>query len=160
MNADERRQRLDAVTERIIGCALDVGHSLGCGFLEKVYENALAIELRRKGLDVEQQHAVAVYYEGEVVGDFVADLLVEGQVVVELKAAKSLDDVHLAQVLNYLKATGLTVCLLINFGKPRVEVKRVVSGFRVGVRRRWSAATTILCGSICGDNTCSNPKTN
>jgi len=106
-----------------------VGHALGCGFLEKVYENALAIELRRRGLKVDQQHGVAVYYEGEVVGDFVADLLVEGQVVVELKAAKSLDDVHMAQCLSYLKATRLTVCLLINFGKPRVEVKRIVSGF-------------------------------
>ncbi|HUT75813.1 MAG TPA: GxxExxY protein [Armatimonadota bacterium] len=129
MNADERRRALDAVTERVIGCALHVGHTLGCGFLEKVYENALAIELKRKGLGVEQQHGVAVRYEGEMVGDFVADLLVEGQVVVELKAAKSLDDAHMAQCLNYLKATGLTVCLLINFGTPRVEVKRVVSGF-------------------------------
>jgi len=140
MTADERRERLDAVTERVIGCALDVGHALGCGFLEKVYENALAIELRHRGIKVEQQHGVAVYYGGEVVGDFVADLLVEDQVVVELKAAKALDDVHMAQCLNYLKATGLTVCLLINFGKPRVEVKRIVSGFRVGVGRRWSAA--------------------
>jgi len=106
-----------------------VGHSLGCGFLEKVYENALAIELRRKGLEAEQQRAVTVFYEGEVVGDFLADILVEGEVVVELKATKSLDDVHMAQCLNYLKATGLTVCLLINFGQPRVEVKRIVSGF-------------------------------
>jgi len=108
---------------------LDVGHALGCGFLEKVYENALAIELQRRGVKVEQQHGVAVYYGGEVVGDFVADLLVEDHVVVELKAAKAVDDVHMAQCLNYLKATGLTVCLLINFGKPRVEVKRIVSGF-------------------------------
>lgn len=106
-----------------------MGHALGCGFLEKVYENALAIELRRGGLQVEQQHGIAVYYEGQVVGDFVADMLVEGQVVVELKASKLLDDVHMAQCLNYLKATGLCVCLLINFGKPKVEVKRIVSGF-------------------------------
>jgi GxxExxY protein len=129
MNADERRQALNAITERVIGCALDVGHALGSGFLEKVYENALAVELSRRGLKAEQQHAVQVHYGGVVVGDFVADLLVENEVMVELKAVKSLDEIHVAQCLNYLKATGLKVCLLFNFGQPRVEVKRIVNHF-------------------------------
>lgn len=127
MNAD--RRRLDEITESIIGCAYTVGNVLGCGFLEKVYENALKVELEREGIPVSQQHPVTVRYGGESVGEYVADLLVEGEVMVELKAVKSLEEVHLAQCLNYLKATGLKVCLLINFGKPRVEIKRIVNEF-------------------------------
>lgn len=101
---------------------------MGNGFLEKVYENALAYEVRKAGLAVAQQHRIEVLYDGNViVGEFVADLLVEERVLVELKAVKALDDVHMAQCLNYLKATGLPVCLLINFGRPRVEVKRIAN---------------------------------
>ena len=114
------------LTERIIGCAFEVSNTLGCGFLEKVYENALAVQLRKSGLRVQQQSPIMVYYQDELVGDFAADLLVDGSIVVELKAAKALDDVHLAQCLNYLKATGLTLCLLLNFGSPKLEIKRVV----------------------------------
>lgn len=125
MDADERR--LNEVTERIIGCAYDVANGLGCGFLEKVYENAMRIELRRAGLVALQQHPIPVSWRGEIVGDYYADLLVEGCVVVELKAVKAFDDVHMAQCLNYLKATGLRICLLINFAKPKIEVKRIVS---------------------------------
>jgi len=117
---------LNALTERIIGCAFEVSNTLGCGFLEKVYENALAVQLRKSGLRVQQQSPIMVYYQDELVGDFAADLLVDGSIVVELKAAKALDDVHLAQCLNYLKATGLTLCLLLNFGSPKLEIKRVV----------------------------------
>ena len=127
MNADTHR--LNQITEHIIGCAYTVGNQLGCGFLEKVYENALAHELRKAGLGADQQQAIEVRYDGVVVGDYMADLLVEKCVVVELKAVKALDDVHLAQCLNYLKATGLHVCLLINFGNPKVEVRRVVLNF-------------------------------
>jgi GxxExxY protein len=127
MNADGRR--LDEITERIIGSAYVVSNSLGSGFLEKVYENALAHELRKSGFLVEQQKGIVVHYDGIVVGEYVADLLVEKSVLVELKAVKALDDIHLAQCLNYLKATGLKVCLLINFGTPRVQVKRVVSQY-------------------------------
>ncbi len=122
MNATQ----INEITEKIIGCAYIVGNALGCGFLEKVYENALAIEIAKTGLRIEQQHGVNVEYSGHVVGEFAADLLVEGCVLVELKAARALDDIHRAQCLNYLKATGLTVCLLINFGRPKVEVKRLV----------------------------------
>ena len=129
MSADKRRSDINEITRRIIGCAYEVGNVLGCGFLEKVYENALANEVRKAGLDVKQQHGIEVHYDGVLVGDYAADLLVEGCVLVELKAVKALDDIHFAQCLNYLKATSLSICLLINFGKARVEVKRVVRDF-------------------------------
>src|SRR5688572_12847549 len=120
---DTDKERLNALTERIIGAAFRVGNVLGCGFMEKVYENALAHELRKAGLSVEQQHAIAVTYDGMVVGDYVADLVVEGSIIVELKAIKSLDDIHAAQCINYLAATKMPLCLLINFSR-KVEVKR------------------------------------
>jgi GxxExxY protein len=126
MSADHRGWPLEQVTETIIGGAFRVSNELGVGFLEKVYENAIAIELREAGLSVEQQKSVKVNYRGHVVGDYVIDLLVENQIVVELKHAKSLNDAHLAQSLNYLKATGYKLALVINFGSPRVEVKRVI----------------------------------
>ena len=126
MTSEERRSEINRVTERIITCVYRVSNTLGSGFLEKVYENALAIELRKNGLKVEQQHPIRVFYSSEPVGDFAADLLVEDCVIVELKAARSLDDIHSAQCLNYLKATGLTICLLVNFGRPRVEIKRLI----------------------------------
>jgi GxxExxY protein len=129
MSTVVQKQRLNEITEQIIGCAFTVGHVLGCGFLEKVYENALAHELRRQRLTVQQQHAISVYYDEIIVGDYVADLLVEACVVVELKATGKTDDVHLAQCLNYLHATGLSICLLLNFGKPKVEVRRIVRDF-------------------------------
>ncbi|MEN6450057.1 MAG: GxxExxY protein [Thermoguttaceae bacterium] len=119
--------RLNELTERIIGCAYAVSNGLGAGFLEKVYENALAHELRKSGLHTDQQQPIKVTYDGTVVGDYLADLLVENSVIVELKAAKALDDIHFAQCINYLKATGMTVCLLINFGRPKIEIKRFVN---------------------------------
>ena len=115
------------ITERIIGCAFEVRKQLGNGFLEKVCENALAHELRLIGLDVLQQHPLKVEYKGVIVGDYVADLLVGGVILVELKAAKAIDDAHVAQCLNYLQATGLRICLLLNFGPRGVEVRRLVS---------------------------------
>jgi GxxExxY protein len=115
---------LNLLTEKIIGCAYKVSNELGCGFLEKVYENALAHELRKADLSAEQQKPIIVRYDGVVVGEYVADLVVEGCVLIELKACKSLDDIHSAQCLNYLKATNFPVCLLINFGRPKVEIKR------------------------------------
>jgi GxxExxY protein len=129
MDADERRSRLDQITEKIIGCAHQVSNALGTGFLEKVYENALAIELRQAGLQVIQQQRIEVRYRDVLVGDFVADLFVNGAVIVEIKAVKALDDIHTAQCLNYLKATALHVCLLINFGTSKATVRRVVNGF-------------------------------
>jgi GxxExxY protein len=116
--------QLNELTRRIIGCAYTVANVLGCGFLEKVYENALAHELRKCGLKVAQQYAIPVYYDGTLVGDFAADLLVEDTVLLELKAAIEYHSVFTAQCLNYLKATGFSICLLINFGKSKVEIKR------------------------------------
>ena len=121
MHTDE--EMLNQITERIIGCAFTVANVLGCGFAEKVYENAMVHELRKSGLSVEQQKAITVAYDGVIVGEYLADLVVEGAVLVELKSVRSLDDVHAAQCLNYLAATGIPICLLLNFGK-RVEVKR------------------------------------
>jgi GxxExxY protein len=95
------------------------------GFLEKIYEDALAHELRKIGLRVTQQHPVQVEYDRVLVGEYFADLLVEDCIVVELKAVKVLDKAHWVQCLNYLKATALRLCLLLNFGKPRVEIKRI-----------------------------------
>ena len=113
------------LTEKIIGAFYKVYNTLGYGFSEKVYENALAYELRKLGLKVEQQARIVVYYESEVVGEYQADLVVNGVVIVELKAARQLADEHEAQLLNYLKATPIEVGLLLNFG-PKAEIKRKV----------------------------------
>jgi GxxExxY protein len=126
MNAETRREKFDQTTEKIIGCCYTVISILGSGFLEKVYENALAHEIRKTGMTVVQQHPVKVIYDGLEVGDFVADLLADGQILVELKAVRALDNIHRAQCLNYLKATGYCVCLLVNFGAPKIEIRRIV----------------------------------
>lgn len=119
----------ELLSEKIIGAAYTVANILGPGFLEKVYENALSHELCKIGVEVKQQHSVSVYYDGIVVGEYIADLLIENEILVELKAVRGLDNVHMAQCLNYLKATGLRVCLLINFGTAKIEVKRIVNNF-------------------------------
>ena len=129
VNARKEREEINGITERVIGCAFTVSNMLGSGFIEKVYENALAHELRKAGLDIGQQHHIQVQYDGVIVGDFVADLLVEEKVLVELKAVKGLQELHTAQALNYLKATGLEACLLLNFGRPKLEIKRLVHHF-------------------------------
>jgi GxxExxY protein len=112
-------------TRSIIGAAMKVHGRLGMGFVEKVYENALLFELERSGLAVERQKSMEVLYEDRIVGQFVADLVVEGRVIVELKAVTSLCDEHRAQCVNYLRATGLNVCMLLNFGRRRLEYKRL-----------------------------------
>lgn len=113
------------LTEKIIGCAFAVGNKLGCGFLEKVYENALSHELRKVGFRVSQQQKVDVLYDGISVGFYEADIVVDGRIIIEVKAVRTLEDAHKAQCLNYLKATGIRLGLLINFGTTRFEVKRV-----------------------------------
>jgi GxxExxY protein len=118
-------EELNTLTEKVIGFAYKVSNSLGSGFLEKVYENALSHEIYKTGLDVKQQQSLKVWYDGVLVGEYVADLIVEEKILVELKAVKALDEIHQAQCINYLRATGYRICLLINFGKPRVEVKRI-----------------------------------
>ncbi len=116
----------DRITEAIIGCAITVSNTLGVGFLERLYENALVHELKKAGLRVKQQEPITVRYDGITIGEYAADLLVEDQVILELKAAKSIDPAHEAQLLNYLKATGLKVGLLLNFGTPHLGIKRMV----------------------------------
>jgi len=128
MNTDQDRDLRpdhDPLTEVVIGLVFKVANTLGSGFLEKVYENALAFELQRAGLAVQQQMAIAVHYETQVVGSYLADLIVEGRLLLELKACKALEEVHSAQCLNYLKATALPTCLLINFGPPKPQIKRL-----------------------------------
>lgn len=129
METDEHRLRLNRLTQRIIGCAFTVSNSLGIGFLEKVNENALAHELRKSGIAFKQQFGIQVKYDGIIAGEFAADILVEDVVLVELKAVRELDEVHAVQCMNYLRATGLQLCLLINFGKPKIQIKRIVNRF-------------------------------
>jgi GxxExxY protein len=104
MNTDGHKSEIDRVTEKIIGCAFTVGNRLGCGFLEKVYENALVIELRKAGLRVAQQQLMEVRYDDVVVGTYVADLVVEGGVLLEIKAVKLLDEIHTAQCLELFES--------------------------------------------------------
>jgi GxxExxY protein len=121
-------EALNDLSRRVIGCALAVGKTLGSGFAEKVYENALAHELRKSGLATVQQRGATVWYDGVIVGEHTVDLLVEDALLVELKAVTALGEMHRGQCVNYLKATGLRLCLLINFGTPRLEIKRIVLG--------------------------------
>jgi len=127
--ADKSRAELDRISEAIIGAAHRVSSSLGVGFLEKVYENALALELRQAGWAVEQQRPIEVRYRDTVVGEYFADLLVEDSILVELKAAACLSHTHHSQCVHYLRATGRRVCLLLNFGRPRLELQRIVNRF-------------------------------
>ena len=134
MNTDNSRitadNRLDGevtVTEAVIGAAFAVANTLGVGFFEKVYENALAVELRRGNHVVEQQKEIEVWYKGEQVGYYMADLVVDGKVVVELKAVAALDRSHRLQCLNYLRATRMETGLVINFGRAKIEIQRIVS---------------------------------
>ncbi len=114
----------EEITKTVIGCAFEVVTELGAGFLESVYEKALLLALRQKGLSAIAQHPVKVMFRNECVGDFFADLFVEGKVIVELKAVKAITPQHQAQIINYLNATGIEVGLLINFGNPKLEYKR------------------------------------
>jgi GxxExxY protein len=119
------------INETIIGCAFRVHNELGSGFLEKVYENALALELAESGLRVKQQEPVPVYYHQKIVGEYFADLIVEDRILVELKAVRSIASEHEVQLVNYLAATGKEDGLLINFGSS-VEVKRKYRQYRPG----------------------------
>ncbi|MCH8948109.1 MAG: GxxExxY protein [Acidobacteria bacterium] len=116
----------EELTEKILGAAFKVQNTLGCGFLEKVYENAMVVELSRAGISVEQQKPMQVRYQGAIVGEYQADLVVDSRVMVELKAVSKLDSIHEAQLLNYLKATRVRVGLLFNFGCPKLQYRRFV----------------------------------
>ena len=114
------------LTEKIIGCAYRVYNKMGFGYLESVYEKCMLIELRKAGFDIEPQKPIKVQYDGEVVGDFIADVLVNDTVILELKSVRKLVEAHEVQLVNYLAATGKPVGLLINFGEAKVAVKRKV----------------------------------
>jgi GxxExxY protein len=117
---------MNELTEIIIGCAYTVANKLGTGFLEKVYENALALELAKQGLKVEQQKPMTVYYDDQIVGEYFADMLINEEIVVELKASKAIEQIHQAQLLNYLRASNKQIGLLLNFGSSKVDVKRMI----------------------------------
>ena len=130
MKTDERGW-FDSLTENVLAAVFEVSNTLGAGFLEKVYERALFRELVLRGIRVTAQASFPVTYKGHYVGEYFADLLVEDVLLVELKCVERLANEHTAQCLNYLRASGRTICLLVNFQKPKVEWKRVVHGFQI-----------------------------
>jgi GxxExxY protein len=120
------------LTEKIIGAFFRVYNQLGYGFAEKVYENALAIELRKQCLLVEQQKPISVYYDSLLVGEYFADIIVENVVIIELKAVRQLANDHVSQLINYLKATPIEVGLLLNFGPKAEHIRKVFDNDRKG----------------------------
>jgi GxxExxY protein len=129
MNADERGS-FDSLTERVLGAVMEVSNTLGAGFLEKIYERALLRELHLRGIRATAQRSFPVTYKGHCIGEYFADILVEDVLVIELKCVDRLASEHTAQCLNYLRASGRTLCLLVNFQKARVEWKRIVYQFQ------------------------------
>ena len=117
----------ESLSKKIIGAAIEVHAALGPGFLETIYEEAFKIELQEQGLNYECQKEIKVEYLGVQIGMHRLDLIVENQVIVELKAVKELNEIHFAQLLSYLKASGTRIGLLLNFAKPRLEIRRVVN---------------------------------
>jgi len=122
----DERARLEALAEKVIGAAYEVSNVLGSGFLEKIYERALIEELRLRGIRVQPQATFPVTYKGKPIGNFAADLVVDDCLLVEAKCVERFSSEHLAQCINYLKASGLRLALLINFRHPKVEWRRVV----------------------------------
>jgi len=111
---------------QIIGLAMEVHRKLGYGFLEKVYENSLMILFRREGIRSEQQYPIKVYFEGEVVGNYVADILIEDKIIIELKCVEKINNIHKAQALNNLKATRMRLAIILNFAKDKLQYERLV----------------------------------
>jgi len=133
MNTDEHGY-LDSLTELVLGAVFEVSNTLGAGFLEKVYERALLRELALRGIRAGAQVSLTVTYKGHAVGEYLADILVEDKLMVELKCVDRLASEHTAQCLNYLRASNLGLCLLVNFHNPRVEWKRIIQGFHAPER--------------------------
>ena len=119
------------ITEKIIGCAYRVYNQMGYGFLESVYEKCLAIEFRKAGWAFDSQQAITVFYDDEIVGEFVADVIVEKRVIVELKSVRRVIRAHEVQLVNYLVATKIPVGLILNFGEEKVEIKRKVKDLKM-----------------------------
>ena len=121
----ETIDELDTLANLVIGCAITVAKNLRPGYLERVYENALFHELSKNGFQVEKQVYMDVFYDGVMVGQFVADMVVNGSLLLELKAVSEINNVHIAQALNYLTTTDNRLCLILNFGSPKLGIKRV-----------------------------------
>ncbi|TVM04146.1 MAG: GxxExxY protein [Candidatus Brocadia sp. WS118] len=126
MSTNEDKILYKDLSYKIVGLAMQVHNKLGYGFLEKVYENALMVLFRREGVQSKQQAPITVYFEGEVVGDYYADILVEEEIILELKSSEGIIDAHRAQTLNYLKATKLQLAIILNFGNEKLEYERIV----------------------------------
>ena len=122
----KKTMKIDELTYQIRGAIFEVNKVLGHGFLEKVYENALTVELKNRCLNVQSQMPITVQYKGELVGDYVADMVVENEVILELKSIDALKKIHEARLLNYLKATGYKLGMLVNFAHPKAEIRRFV----------------------------------
>jgi len=123
--------KIDKLTERIIGCAYTVYNTLGAGFLESVYKNAMLIELNKAGLQAESEKPITVYYDDQIVGNFFADIVVNNEVIIELKAVEMISKAHEVQLVNYLNAVNKDIGLLINFGGTNgVKVKRKYKNYR------------------------------
>ena len=127
MDTNEKKILYKELSYKIIGLAMEVHSKLGYGFLEKVYENAMMVLFRQEGIKVKQQAPITVYFEEEVVGEYYADILVEDRIILELKAVEKIVNAHISQTLNYLKATGLELAILLNFGKEKLEYERLAN---------------------------------
>lgn len=121
------QHEFESLSKKVIGAAIEVHKELGPGFLESIYEEALKVQLSEENIKCESQKEIKIMYHGAEVGSHRLDLVIENQIIVELKATKDLTDIHFAQLRSYLKATGLKVGLLLNFSKPTLEIKRVVN---------------------------------
>ena len=126
MNTNQPKILHQELAYQIVGHAMQVHTKLGNGFLEKVYENALMVLFRKAGVTALQQAPIAVMFDGETVGTYYADILIENKIILELKTASEISEAHKAQALNYLKATGLDLAIIFNFAKPRLEYHRIV----------------------------------
>jgi len=132
MNTNEHEYSLSGkivhgeLAYRVIGLAMEVHNKLGAGFLEKVYENALMVALKRELISAQQQAPIQVHFDGVVVGEYIADILVEDKLILELKTVDTISDIHRAQTMNYLRATKLHLAIIINFARPKLEYERVV----------------------------------
>ena len=119
--------KFDELSHRVINAALEVHTRLGPGFLESLYEKALMIELRKRNIAYECQKSITVKYDGEIIGTHVLDSIIEGQIILELKACRAFEKIHFSQLISYLKATGLKIGLLLNFGAPVLQIKRLIN---------------------------------
>jgi len=133
MNTDEHGY-LESLTQRVLAAVFEVSNILGAGFLEKVYQRALLRELTLRGMQATAEASLAITYKSHSVGEYFADIIVEGVLVIELKCVERLANEHMAQCLNYLRASGLGLCLLVNFQKPKVEWRRIINGFQIPER--------------------------